>query len=98
MKIDLNITSNPKKVNSVRFSFGLSANLVEIDSHEEEHERDDDEPVDLEAVGEDVGADDGAEYVCQRVGVLLDDVVQMLQDGSDDHAPNRVRQERKEKQ
>ena len=61
----INNNCNLDLSNSVRLSFRFSANLVEIDAREEEQERDDDEPVDLEAVREDVGADDGAENVCQ---------------------------------
>ena len=87
-----------EKRNSVGFSFRFSANLVEIDAREKENERDDDEPVNLEAVREHVGANDGAENVCQWVGVLLDDIIQMLQNGSHDHTPNRVRQEGEEQQ
>ena len=54
-----------EKRNSVGFSFRFSANLVEIDAREKENERYDDEPVNLEAVREHVGANDGAENVCQ---------------------------------
>ena len=79
---------------SVMFWLYLSTNLVKINACEEEHQRDDDESVDLEAVGEHVGANDGAEDVCQGIGVLLDDIVQMLQNGSHNHPSKGVRQKR----
>ena len=54
-----------KGYNSVAFWLGLPAHLVKIYAREEDHKRDDDESVDLEAVGEHVSAYDGAKDICQ---------------------------------
>ena len=59
------IPFNVETVSQLLFCLYLPTNLVKIYACEEEHQRDDDESIDLEAVGEHVGAYDGTEDICQ---------------------------------
>ena len=73
--------------------------LVGVDPGEEEGHGDDDEGVDLELVGEKEGGDDGRDHVGEVPAVLLDDVIQVLQNGGCHQTPEAAHQEsRKEEE